>query len=68
MVAGALAFRHQDISNHDNDYIKWVSPGLIRGRISITLACEYGEMTWNVNTCLCFFWKKLARKELNQYQ
>ena len=39
-LSGSL--RRQDISNHDIDYVEWVSPGLIRGRISII----FGMSVW----------------------
>ena len=65
MVADALApLRCQDISNHDIDYVKQVSLGLIRGRISTI----YGMSVWRNDIkyeyMLMFPLQNLTRKEL----
>ena len=61
------SLRRQDISNHDIDWVKLVSPGLIRGRISII----YGMSVWrNDIKCKYMFMfplKNLARKVLTKF-
>ena len=65
MVPDALAtLRRQDINNHDIDWVKLLTPGLIPGMISII----YGMSVWR-NDIKCkymflFPLKNLARKEL----
>ena len=58
------SLRRQDISNHDIDYVKYVSPGLIRGRISII----YGMSVWRNDIkykyMFMFPLRNLARKKL----
>ena len=44
------SLHHQDISSHDIDYVKQVSPGLIRGRIITSYGISVIKLN-NVNTC-----------------
>ena len=52
------SLRRQDISSHDIDYVKYVGPGLTRGRILST--CVISMWSNNIKCkyiCLCSLWK-----------
>ena len=55
---------HQDINNHDIDYVELVSPGLIRGMISIIFGMSMGKNDIKCEYMFIFPLKNLARKEL----
>ena len=62
-----VSLRRQDTSSHDIDYVEWVGPCLMWGRISTTVSYQCRGMTWNVNIYFMFPQKKWAHKGLNNW-